>query len=161
MVRCEAAERGSQCYRLGQWADDAGAGVGSGLGGDVDAASFSSSTGAVPSEPVASAPVEPVSPVDVGAGESDPSELVSSLLGTLVDDPWADSLLRSVWQGQPIIVSEIVASPALLERLLAVAERALESSGSAACSVSAWMAEHNGEVEDWMASMYAVRQPGL
>ena len=32
------------------------------------------------------------------------------------------------------------------------------SSGSAACSVSAWMAEHNVEVEDWMASMSTGRQ---
>lgn len=158
MVRCDVAEHGSRCYRLGQGAGSAVAGIDSGLWEDGDAASFSSSTGTVPSEPAAYTPVEPVSPVDIGAGELDPSELVSSLLGALVGDPWADSLLRSVWQGQPIIVSEIVASPALLERLLAVAERALESSGSAACSVSAWMAEHNGEIEDWMASMSTGRQ---
>lgn len=97
-------------------------------------------------------------PVIVGAGECNPSELVSSLLGTLLDDPWTNGLLRSVWQGQPIIVSEVVASPALLERVLAVAERALESDGRAACCVSAWMAEHNGELEDWMASMSTGRQ---
>lgn len=89
----------------------------------------------------------------LGASEFDPSELVSSLLEPLLGDPWTNGLLRSVWQGQPIVVSEVVASPALLERLLAVAERALESDGRAACSVSVWMAEHNGEVEDWMASM--------
>lgn len=160
-VRCEIVERGSQSNRLGQGAGSVGAGVSSGFGVGAGTASFSSSMGSVPSEPAATDLVEPVVPVTIEAGERDPSELVSSLLEALVGDPWTNGLLRSVWQGQPIIVSEIVASPALLERVLAVAERALESSGRAACSVSAWMAEHNGKVEDWMASMSTGRQPGM
>ena len=156
MVSRESVMCGSQCDQLGQRSGSAGAESGSGLSVDDGAEARAVAAERAPLEPE---PSDPVESGIAGVGEYDPSELVSSLLGALVGDPWADSLLRSVWQGQPVVVSEIVESPALLERLLAVAERALESSGSAACSVSAWMAEHNVEVEDWMASMSTGRQP--
>lgn len=156
MVRCKTGKRGSQCGQLEQCAGSTGAGVGSGLSVDGGAEARAVVAERATLEPETSDPVE--SGI-AGVSEYDPSELVSSLLGALVGDPWADGLLETVWQGRPVVASEIVSSPALLERLLAVAERALESSGSAACSVSAWMAEHNGEVEDWMASMSTVRQP--